>query len=114
MSGNPESTAQKIEAMLQVMWKSSRSIIAERIATLRNAQERLAEGSLDRITRKEAESAAHKLAGVLGTFGLPEGSALASKIEVLMAQDAGINQQQQQEFAGWLNQLESQIATKDQ
>ena len=44
-------------------------------------------GSLDNQTRKNAEAAAHKLAGVLGTFGLPEGSKLASKIEDLLAQE---------------------------
>jgi HPt (histidine-containing phosphotransfer) domain-containing protein len=113
MTEKSDSTAQKIEAMLKVMWKSSRATIEERLATLRDAQHRLAEGALDRVTRKDAESAAHKLAGVLGTFGLPEGSALASKIETLMAQEAGINQQQQQDFSGWLEHLESQIATKD-
>ncbi len=114
MSEKSESTAEKIEAMLQIMWKSSRATIAERVATLRNAQQRLAEGSLDKITRKEAESAAHKLAGVLGTFGLPEGSAIASRIEVLLAQDAGINPRQQQDLAKWLDDLEGLIATKDQ
>jgi HPt (histidine-containing phosphotransfer) domain-containing protein len=114
MSEKSESTADKIEAMLLVMWKSSRPTVAERIGTLRNAQERLAEGALDRITRKDAESAAHKLAGVLGTFGIPQGSALSSKIESLLAQDAGINQRQQQELASWLDDLEGLIATKDE
>ena len=114
MSDDQQSTAQKIEAMLKVMWKSSRPTIEERLETLRGARQRLAEGSLDRIARKEAESAAHKLAGVLGTFGLPEGSASASKIEALMAQEAGINQKQEQEFAHLLSDLEAKIATKDE
>jgi len=106
--------SQKIQAMLQVMWKTSRHTIAERIDTLRGAQKSLAEGALDSITRKQAESAAHKLAGILGTFGLPEGTTLASKIEHLLAQEAGINPDQQQELAGLLDGLERQIATKDQ
>ena len=114
MSDDQQSTAQKIEAMLKVMWKSSRPTIDERLETLRGARQRLAEGALDRISRKEAESAAHKLAGVLGTFGLPEGSASASKIEALMALEAGINQKQEQEFAHLLSDLEAKIATKDE
>ncbi len=114
MSDDQQTTEQKIEAMLKVMWKSSRATIEERLQTLRNARQRLAEGALDRVTRKEAESAAHKLAGVLGTFGLPEGSASASKIEVLMAQEAGINQKQEQELGHLLSDLEAKIATKDE
>lgn len=112
-SEKSQAVAEKVQAMLLVMWKSSRATVAERVLTLRNAQERLAEGALDRIARKDAESAAHKLAGILGTFGLPEGSALASKIEQLLAQEFGIDRTQQQQLAAWLDDLENQIAAKD-
>lgn len=113
MSQKPDEASQQIQAMLDVMWKNSRAIITERVRSLRGAQQSLAQGALDRITRKDAESAAHKLAGILGTFGLPQGSVLASRIERVMAQDDGINQQQQQELAAWLDSLEQQINSKD-
>jgi HPt (histidine-containing phosphotransfer) domain-containing protein len=112
-SEKSQAVAEKVQAMLLVMWKNSRATVAERVLTLRNAQGRLAEGALDRIARKDAESAAHKLAGILGTFGLPEGSALASKIEQLLAQESGIDRAQQQQLAAWLDDLEKQIAAKD-
>jgi HPt (histidine-containing phosphotransfer) domain-containing protein len=108
-----EQTAQKVQAMLEVMWKNNRAIIAERVRTLRAAQQSLAEGALDRIKRKDTESAAHKLAGILGTFGLPEGSALARKIDQLMAQEGGIDQQQQHQLGEWLDDLERCIDSKD-
>src|ERR1700742_461045 len=114
MNNQSDTTAEKIRAMLGVMWQKNRSTLEQRLQTLRDAKHKLIEGSLDRVVRKDAESAAHKLAGVLGTFDLPEGSALASKIEVLMAQDEGINSQQQQLFGMWLDELERQIVSRDQ
>ena len=113
MSEEPDEASQKIQAMLDVMWKNSREIITERVRSLRAAQHSLVQGALDRIIRKDAESAAHKLSGILGTFGLPQGSVLASKIERVMAQEDGIGQLQQQELAAWLDALEQQINSKD-
>jgi HPt (histidine-containing phosphotransfer) domain-containing protein len=112
MNQNPSQAAQ-VQAMLTVMWKSSRPIIAERVRTLRGAQQSLAEGELEIVARKDAESAAHKLAGILGTFGLPEGSAFASKIERMMAQKAEFTDWQRHELADWLDDLETQINSKD-
>jgi HPt (histidine-containing phosphotransfer) domain-containing protein len=109
-----EDQAARVQAMLEVMWKNSRSIIAERIQTLRGAEESLAGGSLEAVDRKDAESAAHKLAGILGTFGLPEGSVLASKIERMMAQKAEISDWQRSELNELLGQLEVQIKSKDE
>jgi HPt (histidine-containing phosphotransfer) domain-containing protein len=102
----------KITDMLEAMWEKSLPAISERIATLRAARERLKLGSLQASERKEAESAAHKLAGILGTFGLPEGSALASKIERLFSGPSSIEPDQQDQFSHWLENLEAQIALK--
>jgi HPt (histidine-containing phosphotransfer) domain-containing protein len=113
MSEKSEPAADKIQAMLLVMWKNSRATITERTRTLRQAQEKLAKGTLEGKERKEAESAAHKLAGILGTFGLPQGTALASRIENLLATEGQIEEQQQHELAAWLDDLEAQIASKD-
>ncbi len=113
MSGKPEPVDQKIAAMLEVMWKKSRPAIDERVAALRTAQQRLIGHNLDRTEQKEAESAAHKLAGILGTFGLPDCSALASKIERLLAQPSSINEVQRQELEEWLKELESRIEAKN-
>ena len=112
MSESEEAVAAKIQAMLEVMWKNSAATVVERVSVVRRAQQELAQGTLDNAVRKEAESAAHKLAGILGTFGLPEGSALASKIERLLAREGAISKHQEQELTSWLNDLEGQIATK--
>ena len=113
MSEKSDNAAQ-VQAMLEVMWKNSRPIVAERVRTLRHAQQSIVEGTLDVIARKDAESEAHKLAGILGTFGLPQGSAIALKIEHLMAQQREFTAWQQNELANWLDGLEIQINSKDE
>jgi HPt (histidine-containing phosphotransfer) domain-containing protein len=60
------------------VWRRSRPEIGERLAAIEAAAEAPA-GEPDRW--EEAIAAAHKLAGVLGTFGLPRGSELARRIE---------------------------------
>jgi HPt (histidine-containing phosphotransfer) domain-containing protein len=113
MSENEDAVARKIQAMLEVMWKNNAGIIAERLELLRNAREKLIHGTLTPAERKSAESAAHKLSGILGTFGLPEGSSLASKMERLLAKEGAIDHKHRQEFGVWLDGLESQVRSKD-
>jgi HPt (histidine-containing phosphotransfer) domain-containing protein len=57
----------------------------ERIATLQKAAESATNGTLGPDEQKTASSDAHKLAGVLGTFGLQEGTDLAREAENLYA-----------------------------
>ncbi|MBB6142768.1 HPt (histidine-containing phosphotransfer) domain-containing protein [Silvibacterium bohemicum] len=98
---------------LEAVWKNNLPKIAGRVLTLRFAEQSLAQGTLDQVGRKEAESAAHKLAGILGTFGLPQGTALASKIEVLLSGDAHIDDEQRQELASLLKELETEIRSRE-
>jgi len=108
----PDTHAKEMEELLHTLWKSNYGTLLERLKVLRVAQEKLAADGLDRQTRQDAEDAAHKLAGILGTFGLPHGSALASKIEVWLAgetaRDAGCAPQ----FVSWVNELEGIIASR--
>ena len=112
MSETHDSNAQELEALLQTLWKSSRPTLLERLETLRDAQSKLAAGCLDDQTRKDAEAAAHKLAGVLGTFGLPEGSKLASQIEAMLAPEAELNAEHGRQLGESVDKLEALIASK--
>jgi HPt (histidine-containing phosphotransfer) domain-containing protein len=76
--------ADKLQQLLLQLWVTSKATIAERLETLRNAQTRLEGNCLDDDTRKQASSAAHKLAGILGTFGIPRGTDLALQVESAM------------------------------
>jgi HPt (histidine-containing phosphotransfer) domain-containing protein len=106
------SQAEKLQEMLQAMWKTSHPAILERFQTIRDAEKMLAAGSLDDGARKNAESAAHKLAGVLGTFGLPQGTQLASQIEALLASSSPLDATHSGALARQLDQLEAVIASK--
>lgn len=70
---------------LAAVWLRSKTSALERIALIEHALALLIEGRLDDSTLREAERAAHKLAGSLGTFGLGHGSDLAREIEQRMA-----------------------------
>jgi len=78
---------EKVRAALERVWLNSRPEALSRLATL--------EGFLDalrsRRTNEEglgtALSAAHRLSGSLGMFGLSEASSCAAEIEALLCQE---------------------------
>ncbi|HEY1580720.1 MAG TPA: Hpt domain-containing protein [Terracidiphilus sp.] len=66
------------------LWAKYLPQMEERVATLKNAAARLAGGnSLTEAEQSHASEDAHKLAGVLGTFGLKDGTELAREAEQL-------------------------------
>ncbi|MGB7547995.1 MAG: Hpt domain-containing protein [Terracidiphilus sp.] len=76
----PAEHASLAEAMNR-LWAQFLPQMEERVATLEAAAAALAERTLTAAWREQATSAAHKLAGVLGTFGLVEGTLLAREAE---------------------------------
>jgi HPt (histidine-containing phosphotransfer) domain-containing protein len=111
MSEAPEH-AKEIDELLQALWVKNLPILAERLKLIRTAREKLDSGLVDDQSRKEGEEAAHKLAGILGTFGLPQGSVLASKIEVLLAGEGSTCAKRASELSAWVQELEAVIASR--
>lgn len=72
---------EQLKLLLLKLWETSKATIAERLETIRQAQAQMAKNALKAVERKNAVDAAHKLAGILGTFGLPEGTELARQVE---------------------------------
>ena len=72
---------QAIAEAMNRLWAQYLPQIEERVQTLEAAAVALKDGTLTSAEREDATAAAHKLAGVLGTFGLPEGTALAREME---------------------------------
>ncbi len=70
-----------LTAAIEPIWERSREEIARRIGTLEEAVAALLSGALPAGMRGEAVRDAHKLAGSLGMFGLPNGSGLARQVE---------------------------------
>ena len=84
----PEATARNLQVMLGQIWKKNEATILERVEALRTAQRQLLAGQLDSDCERQALAAAHKLAGVLGTFGVARGSELARAAEAVLQQKA--------------------------
>ena len=68
---------------LNRLWAQFLPEIEERVAILASAAAALAANQLSIEQQEAAHAAAHKLAGALGTFGLPEGTGLASEADTL-------------------------------
>lgn len=83
--------SQVSEAMNR-LWQKFLPQMEERVATLRSAADKLAGGSvLSAEEQSQAGAEAHKLAGVLGTFGLGEGTELAREAEGLFEGSAALD-----------------------
>ena len=80
--------APELKAALDRLWKQFLPQMEERVAVLEAAGTALTAGRLSENQREAAQSAAHKLAGVLGTFGMTKGTILAREAEMLCSGDA--------------------------
>jgi HPt (histidine-containing phosphotransfer) domain-containing protein len=73
-----------LEEAIRKMWDQFLPELQERVALIESAARALNEGGCTPEQLNEAYLAAHKLAGVLGTFGLMEGTELAREAEILL------------------------------
>jgi HPt (histidine-containing phosphotransfer) domain-containing protein len=73
---------------LDRLWVRFLPQIQERIDKLAAAAQAFTAGSLTEEHRQQAHAEAHKLAGVLGTFGLTRGTDLARELEIFYSQQS--------------------------
>ena len=78
-----DETAAMVSHALDFMWNKYLDDIRERVRVLEDAAQAVAAAKLRPEERAAAQSAAHKLAGTLGTFGLDRGTTLARELEIL-------------------------------
>jgi HPt (histidine-containing phosphotransfer) domain-containing protein len=85
-SSNPsEGKEYELTQRILRLWERYRPLCMERLSVIEEARTTASSTGLDDEVRGKAESAAHKLAGVLGSIGLPEGSKIAAEIEALLS-----------------------------
>lgn len=96
---------QKLNSMLAALWVRSRHTVVERAELLQVAANLWVKNSLDEPTRMRAVDSAHKLAGVLGTFGLPRGTDLAREAEVLFGQVANTGREEVERLQELMSEL---------
>jgi HPt (histidine-containing phosphotransfer) domain-containing protein len=112
MSGRAGDVAAVIAARLAQVWRASRPTILERIAALQSAHAALVANAHDTQARSDAREAAHKLSGVLGVFGMPEGSEIAHNLEERLRTSDPIGATDLIAIAGEIETLASMVAAK--
>jgi HPt (histidine-containing phosphotransfer) domain-containing protein len=93
-------------AALDRMWAKFLPEIDARIAML---EEAAAANPLSAEQQATAHTAAHKLAGSLGMFGLQRGTELARQAELALAEDPATTQA---ELAAWVAELRALILSR--
>ena len=91
------------------LWERYQSLCMERLSVIEDARTAVSSTGLDDEVRGKAESAAHKLAGVLGSIGIPEGSKTASEIESLLQPANTLAPGQLSHFSELVANLRSQL-----
>jgi HPt (histidine-containing phosphotransfer) domain-containing protein len=82
----PEPSDEDLDAAIAALWRDAKPRALERVDVLDAAVRALGAGALDGPAAEEATREAHKLAGALGTFGMPSGSVQARAIELRLAE----------------------------
>jgi len=81
---NPEPPG--LAEALDRLWRQFMPQMYDRVAVLDTVVGPLATGALADAHRDAVAAAAHNLAGILGSFGLPEGTVLAREAETICSQ----------------------------
>ncbi len=109
-SSKPNSRA--IAEVLEKMWARYLPDILERVRALQQASAALTSGTLSPTACKAAESAAHKLAGTLGTFALPRGTELARELEQAFADEDGPDAASAPRIASVVSELRNMVENR--
>lgn len=89
IAGQPDRSADAaLSQAMDGLWVRFLPDIQERVSTLETAAQAVIDGNLTGTLRETAQAAAHKLAGVLGTFGLTRGTVLARELELTFARES--------------------------
>ena len=94
-----------LAAAVDRMWVQYLPLTEERVSALETAAKAFAEDRLSIEQHEAAQAAAHKLAGVLGTFGLTRGTVLAREAEIMFSRQNGPDP----ELAGKLAEIAAEL-----
>jgi HPt (histidine-containing phosphotransfer) domain-containing protein len=108
----PEELKGKLHDLLTTLWSRSRQTIGERLDVLHATYRTLRLNPNDTTARRAGADAAHKLAGILGTFGLPTGTEVARRIEVLLESAAPLRTFDVESLQHLIGQLQQMIEEK--
>jgi diguanylate cyclase (GGDEF)-like protein len=104
-----EPARQQTLSALAGVWERFKGRICEQVSVLDQASTALLNETLGQELRDRAEREAHTLAGALGTFGFPEGSRVARKIEHLFQGEQSLGQKEVKELRKLVEALRQEI-----
>jgi HPt (histidine-containing phosphotransfer) domain-containing protein len=78
-----------LSAALDRMWIQYLPLLHERVAILEACAQAFTADQFSTEQQQAAQAAAHKLAGVLGTFGLTRGTVIARELEIMYSRQNG-------------------------
>lgn len=104
----PLERASQGAAILRRLWDKFQPTFETQMTTLEQVTATWQEGQLTPEQRHQGRQNAHKMAGSLGTFGLPDGSLLARQIETALEEDDRPYCSPQ--FMGWVGLLRQELS----
>ena len=107
--GAAKNSQQTLHAMIATVWERSKKTVAGHVEILEQARKLASRSELDETARLRAVDSAHKLAGVLGTFGLPRGTDLARVAEEAFGQKIKMSAFELERLRGALDELSSLV-----
>ncbi|MDJ0634966.1 MAG: response regulator [Xenococcaceae cyanobacterium MO_188.B29] len=107
------SVEQEFNQKMEQMWQQYQGLMAERMKVLQTAVSVLLKGDLSSYLHHSAETAAHKLAGVLGMFDRQVGTNLAREIETLMQAHQVLPTPEKDRFIALVEDLDSLLALEE-
>ena len=110
-SAEQNEAQRKLHDLLESMWELRKSTVVERLNTLTDAVQHLKENTTP-ASREKGIYAAHNLAGILGTFGLPQGTNLAREVEVAMSMNEPLDSEKIEHLQEVIAELTSLIAQR--
>lgn len=109
---DPESGKPDLTEALNRLWARFLPEIEEKVVVLSSAAAASSAGQLSIEQLEAARAVAHKLAGVLGIFGLAEGTNLAREAEILCTAQSGLDPLATARLAAIATQLQAIIASR--
>jgi hypothetical protein len=110
--GKPEEVTGKLHELLTNLWARSQQTIGDRLNVLQITHRTLRVTPTDANARRAGADAAHKLAGILGTFGLPTGTDVARRIEMLLDSSSSLRKFELDTLQHSIAQLQQMIEEK--
>jgi len=107
MPPTPPAAPTALSDALNRLWARFLPEIENRVSILEVAAKACTDGCLSQEHRDAAHAAAHKLAGILGTFGLHRGTDLARQVELEFGEK--LTRSDASQLSQWIAELRSVI-----